>query len=494
MGASRRKRASGRVSALRPGGKIGGHRIGGRCHEGGMAILYNVHGRAPLILKVPKLGPNSPASSLTAFENEMRILQRLHGPHVPRFVAAGPLTRQPYLLMERIDGNDLARAAARAPVALDELRDLGARLGRAIHALHHQNVVHLDVNPSNVRNRADGTMVLIDFGLAHHALLPDQHDAAFGEAEGTTAYIAPEQLHHVRNDSRSDIYALGAILYQLATGHYPFGRPNLLSLRKRLEQPPLPPRALRPDLPPWLQEVILRCLETSPEKRYATAKRVAHLLAHPESVPDTRRAHRLRPLNLAQRTRAWSRSIFQKFESDYLQRPNERLTTSPHVLVALDPNLISEDQKEALRRAVRRIAASEPKSYFTCLSAIPRSEWERASDRRRFAPNLLRLVAMQNWAQPLRLPATRIVYQILPGDPTGIILGYARRHLVDHIIVGARGESAIRQHIGSVSAAVAARADCTVTVVRARREPAKSGVVKTSRKIRARDGLRRRSR
>jgi len=396
--------------------------------------------------------------------------------------------------MERIDGTDLARAAARAPVSVDEVRDLGARLGRAIHALHHQNVVHLDVNPSNVRNRTDGTMVLIDFGLAHHALLPDQHDVAFGEAEGTAAYIAPEQLHYVRNDSRSDIYALGAILYQLATGHYPFGRPNLLSLRKRLEQPPLPPRALRPELPPWLQEIILRCLEISPERRYATAKRVAHLLSHPESVPDTRRAHRLQPLNLVQRTRAWSRSIFRKFESDYLQRPVERLTTSPHVLIALDPGMGSEDQKEALRRAVRRIAASEPKSYFTCLSAIPRDEWEPASDRRRFAPNLLRLVAMQNWAQPLKLPASRMVYQVLPGDPVGSILGYARRHLVDHIIVGARSGSVMRQHIGSVSAAVAARAECTVTVVRTHRSLSPSRPATRKRKTGTSHGVRRNSR
>jgi len=475
MAAARRKRAQRTPVVLRPGARLGRYRVGRLLHEGGMARLYAVEGRRPLILKVPKLGPDRPASSLTAFENELHILKRLRGPHVPRLVAAGDPVHRPFLLLERIAGDDLAQAARRAPVDVDTLRDLGIRLSHAVQALHHQNVIHLDLNPNNVRTRADGTMVLIDFGLAHHAQLPDLHDAAFGEEEGTTATIAPEQLHHVRNDSRSDIYAIGAILYQLATGHYPFGRPNLLSLKKRLEQPPLPPRAHRRDLPPWLQEVILRSLETRPEKRYATPKRIAYLLAHPEAVPDTRRAHRRTPPGLVPRTRAWARSIFQKFDTDTALRPYERLATSPHVLVALDLAHCSEPLKEALRRAVRRLAASEPKSYFTCVSVVPRADWEQAREKRGKAPDIECQMAMRNWAQPLKLPASRIVFLALPGEPAATLLGYARRHLVDHIIIGARGSSALRRHLGSVSAAVAAQATCTVTVVRTRRDVGKTG-------------------
>jgi len=464
---ARTRRASYRPTVLRPGAKIGRFRIGRLMHEGGMARLFAVESRQPLILKTPKLGPGHPASSLVAFENEQRILERLRGPHVPKLVASGDLVRQPFLLLERIEGDDLAQAAQQAPLPVGALQDLGIRLCRAVQALHHQNVIHLDLNPANVRNRADGTMVLIDFGLAHHAALPDLHDAAFGEEEGTTGYIAPEQLHHVRHDSRSDIYAIGAILYRLATGHYPFGRPNLMSLKQRLVAPPLPPRVHRADLPPWLQEIILRCLETRPEARYATAKRVAHLLTHPESVPDTARAHRRTPQALTIRMRAWAKSIFQKFDDGTAQRPYERLTTSPHVLVALDLEHCSEPQKEALRRAVRRLSVSEPKSYFTCLSVM--RERESAQPQRQ-APDVDRHLQMRNWAQPLRLPEARIVYQVLPGEAASAILGYARRHLVDHIIIGARGNSVIRQHLGSVSAAVAAQAGCTVTVVRTRRD------------------------
>jgi len=455
---------------IRPGGMIGRYRIGPLLREGGMARLYTIEADEPLILKVPKLGPDHPASSIVAFENELRVLERLRGPHVPKLVASGDLVRQPYLVLERIDGDDLAQAAQRAPLPVEEVCQLGIRLARAVQALHHQNVIHLDLNPANVRNRADGAMVLIDYGLAHHAALPDLLDSAFGEEEGTTATIAPEQLHHVRTDSRSDIYALGAILYKLATGHHPFGRPNLLSLKRRLVSPPWPPRAHRPDLPPWLQEIILRCLEIRPENRYTTAKRVAHLLAHPETVPDTRRAHSCTPPGIVQRTYAWLRSIFQKFDDEKGQRPYDRLTTSPHVLVALDLEHSSEGQKEALRRAVRRLSASEPRAYFTCLSVVPEPEREQAIVDEKAAPDLRRHVLMRNWVQPLRLPEGRLIFQVLPGHPAATLLDYAHRHLVDHIIIGARGSSRLRQHLGSVSAAVAAQAQCTVTVVRTRKD------------------------
>lgn len=469
MAASRAGRHSKLSAIIRPGVRVGRYTVGTRLHEGGMANIHAVGtARAPLVLKTPKLGPDHPLSSLMAFENEKLVLARLRGPHVPRLIASGDSSERPYLIMERIERDELAQAAKRAPIEIDALCKLGVRLCRAVQALHHQNVVHLDLKPSNVLNRPNGEMVLIDFGLAHHALLPDLHDAAFGEEEGTTPYISPEQLHHVRSESRSDIYAIGAILYQLATGQYPFGRPNLLSLAKRLATPPLPPRCHRPDLPAWLQEIILRCLEIRPEHRYATAKEIAHLLAHPEAVHVGKRGRRTRPPGWLQRLRGWQRSVFQKFDEFPAPRPYELLTTSPHVLVALDLDHCSEALGEALRRAVRRLAHSEPRSYFTCLSVL--SAQERASRGAATTPDVARQFAMRNWAQPLKLAAPRLVFQVLPGDPARAIVDYAHQHQVDFIVIGARASSALRQHLGSVSAAVAAQAPCSVTVVRTRRD------------------------
>lgn len=432
-----------------------------------MARIYRVtHPRhsLPMVMKLPRLEPEAPVSTLNAFENECRILQRLHGPHVPRVIAADDNADRPYLVMEFIEGDRLAQAARRAPLAVAELAALAMPVCRALHDLHRQNVIHLDLNPGNLRNRADGEAVLIDFGLAHHAALPDVMDAAFGEDEGTVAYIAPEQIRHLRSESRSDIYALGAILYQLATGHYPFGRPNMISLKRRLVQPPLPPRFYNPQLPAWLQEIVLHCLEIRPDHRYPTAKRVAYLLAHPEAVALTRRAHRLRPDDRWTRAWLWLRSLYRVFETTPPLHPHERLASSPHVLVAFDPARTNAALDEAMRRAVERIARHEKHSYFTCLAVATGKELETNADAL-----LEHQIAMRRWAKPLRLPPERIVFHALAGGPADKIVEYARQHVVDQIIIGERrGSGAARRFLGGLCSKVTAQAPCTVTVMRPR--------------------------
>jgi len=472
------------------GERIDGFRIGALLHDGGMANLYRVTRagqRRALVMKVPKLGPGAPVSSYAAFENELQIVRRLHGPHAPRVVAVGDLARTPYLVMERIEGDALAQAAGAAPVSVARVQELGARLADAVHALHRQNVIHLDVHPGNVRNRANGVAVLVDYGLAHGAGLPDRIDAGFGEEEGTTPYIAPEQVRHLRSESRSDVYAIGAVLYRLATGHFPFGRPNLLSLKKRLFEPPYPPRVHNPELPPWLQEIILRCLEIRPEQRYSTARQVAYLLRHPEAVHVTRRGHRREPEHVLTRFRLWWRSLYEVFDESQVVVPLERLAYSPHVLVALDLRQATNPLRYALRSAVRRVARSEAHSFFTFLTVVgPR---ERAG-----AAIATRLAEMRHWAQPLKLAADRAFFQVLPGMPASALLGYARRHGIDSIVIGARGSSVLRRYLGSVSARVVAEAPCSVTVVRSRIEASGHGGLKPGARSGARGKTRTRRR
>lgn len=459
---------------VRAGETVDGFAVGKLLHEGGMAYLYRVTRRgtpAPMLMKVPKIGPDAPAAALPALENELRVLQRVHGPHVPRLFGHGDLRTTPYLVMEYIEGDRFAHAETRAPLPVDEIATLGAALCKAVHVLHHQNVIHLDLNPRNVRNRADGTAVLIDFGIAHHASLPDLIDAAFGEAAGTAAFVAPEQVRELRSESRSDIFAIGVILYQFATGHYPFGRANLLSLKRRLFEPPLPPRAHRPDLPPWLQEVILRCLEIRPEQRYTTAKEAAHALTHPDSVHLSARAHRTRPADWLTRLRLRWRSLYEVFDESDPVRPFERLSHAPHVLVALDLPHASEPLKQALRTAVRKFARNEPHSYFTCLNVVRAASPSSMRPKEPIASPAERIAEMRNWAQPLHLPPGRISFHVTDGSPAEIISDYAHHHVLDHIIVGARGSSAMRRILGSVSARVVAEAPCSVTVVRPRELP-----------------------
>ena len=433
-----------------------------------MSRLYDVTHpgyRLPLVAKVPRLGPGAPLSALTAIENEHRILERLHGPHVTRLVYASELERAPCLVLEYVAGDEYARALREVPLPLERLRTLGIALCRAVHELHRQNVIHLDLSPGNVRTRADGTAVLIDFGLAHHAAMPDMMDAAFGQDEGTAAYIAPEQVRHVRSESRSDLYAIGVMLYLYATGAYPFGRPNLLSLTRRLYEPPVPPRRHQPDLPVWLQEIILRLLEIRPDDRYPTAREVAYLLAHPEAVSLTARSKRKTRPGLATRLALRVRSLYEVFDERPLKRPYERISAAPHVLIALDLAQTSGVLQQALRNAVRKFVHGEPEVYLTCLNivptALPPDETEGTGAR---------LIAMRHWAHPLGLRGDRVFFHLAYGDPATAIIEYARAHMIDYIIVGARGSSRLRRLLGSVSSRVVAEAPCTVITVRSRRE------------------------
>lgn len=453
---------------VKPGDEVDGFTVGAAVAHGGLSDIYHCTHPAhegPLVIKVPRLGADAPRLALTAFENEVRVLERINLACVPRVVTVGDLFSAPYYVMEFLPGDEFRLAAREAPIDVERVRDLGTRLARAVHNLHRENVIHLDLNPGNVRSRDDGELVLIDFGLAHHARLPDLIDAAFGEEEGTTAYISPEQVKHIRNDLRSDIYALGAILYQLATGQFPFGRPNLLSLQKRLHQLPPPPRYHRPDLPPWLQEVILRCLERHPRDRYATAKQVAYALAHPNSVTLTERARLDRPEHWSRRARRWLKTLGDTYENEP-GIPIERLATAPHVLVALDLDHASDSLRAVLRQAVRKFVRSEPHCYITVLTVVT-----PVSERDPSRPASARLVELNHWAQPLKLDESRVYYQVLPGaDPAGTLIDYARHHQVDHVIMCARASSAVRRYLGSVSSRVVAEATCTVTVVRSRHD------------------------
>lgn len=448
---------------LRPGERLDGFRIEKLLAEGGMARVYRVRHarhRRPLVMKVPRIEQGAPPSALGAHENELRLLERLHGEHVPRLIAHGDLETQPYLVMDYFERAPLQEALRAGPLAVGRIAELMIPVCRAVHDLHCQNVIHLDLSPSNIRARANGEIVLIDFGIAHHAALPDLIDSAFGEAEGTTPYIAPEQIKHVRHDSRSDIYALGAILYRLATGEYPFGRPNQLSLSKRLVQPPLPPRAHRPELPPWLQEVILRCLAIRPERRFATARQLAYALAHPDSVVLTHRSRQLRPAGGWTRLRLWWRSLYLAFDEGEPVIPHERLSTTPHILVALDLGHSSDALQQVLRTTVRRLAQADPHGYFTFITVVPPGQ--SGADA---------VMALHHWAHPLRLSRERAAFHALPGrDPAAVIVQYAHVHRVDQIVIGARASSAWRRLLGSVSARVVAEAACTVSVVRSRHD------------------------
>jgi len=454
--------------------EVGGYRVRGLLHEGGMALLYDVEScdadersSFPLLMKVPRLGFGSHPGCLVGFEVERMVLARLKGPHVPRLVASGDEDGAPWLVMERIEGSRLTEAVARAPLAPGEVARLTGAVAAAVHDLHRQDVIHLDLKPENVLFRPDGTAVLVDFGLARHAALPDLVEEEFGLPAGTGAAISPEQLARVRSDPRSDLFALGVIAYRLATGRLPFGAPTTqAAMRRRLWLDPVPPRTIAPGLPAWLQEIILRCLEAKPAARYATAAQLAHDLAHPDQVPLTERGHRLRRRGPLLAARRWVENLLETPPA--APTPAAQLARAPHVMVAVDLADRRPGLAEAMRAALRRALVAEPDLRVTLVAICPPQPFgEEAAPDLEQGQQTSALIELRHWAQPLSLPAEKLrLHAEASADPAGVLLDYAATHHADRIIVGARGHSALRRYLGSVSARVVAEASCTVTVVR----------------------------
>ena len=171
-----------------------------------------------------------------------------------------------------------------------EAARIGAAIADAIHSIHQQDVIHLDVKPENIILIPDGTAALLDFGFAHHARYPDLLAEETRFAAGSAPYVSPEQILGTREDPRSDIFALGVVLYEMVTAKLPFGEPDT-DVRNRLWLDPTPPAVHFPTVPPWLQEIILRCLEPTAALRYQTAANVAFDLRDAISKTDAYLAH-----------------------------------------------------------------------------------------------------------------------------------------------------------------------------------------------------------
>ena len=450
-------------------------------HESQVSKLYRVRHAdhtIPLIMKVPKISVILPSSVFAGFETEMRILSKLRGVYTPGIYGKGDLAKAPYYVMEYIEGTDLQQAAQSGPLAVDEICRLMIPVCKAVHEMHRHNIIHLDLKPDNIRNRADGHVVLLDFGTAHQSQLPDMYTVTHEQQPITMDYVAPEQLFGVRTDSRSDIYAIGAILYELATGRAPFPGANMLTVKRRLHMPPKPPRAIRPDIPQWLQEVILKCLEIRPDDRFHTVKEVAYSLAHPNMVELTERADMLRRPGPFTILSNWLANREFNFVGKTETQPQTRLTTAPHFLIAVKLLHASEELKSAMRDTIMKIARTEKHSYFTCLSILPRENFSGRESVDDFInlshPKHIQTQAeLRHWLEPIKLAKSRINIQVFYGDPATEIINYANQFAVDHIIMCAHRSEGAKKTVGSVPTYVIAEAACSVTIVRTRQDKIK---------------------
>jgi nucleotide-binding universal stress UspA family protein len=438
---------------------------------GSMAQIWRVEGEGadtPLVMKIPLILDGDDPTMIVGFEMEQMIMPRLRGPHVPRFVAAGDFSAQPYIVMEFVEGRSLYERMGDAPFPADQVATFGIAVAQALTDLHRQNVLHLDVKPANIIIRNDGTAVLVDYGLARHLRLPDLLTEEFRIPIGTAPYIAPEQVLRVRDDPRSDIFALGAVLCELVTGRQPFGDPKgSRALRKRLWSDPVPPRALNAACPDWLQEIILRCLAVDPAERYPTAAQLAFDLAHPAQVTLTQRAAKMR------RDR-WGARLLRRLRATAAERPapppvEAGFDEAPIIVAAVDLSQDYCDIAAEVRTMAGRMLAALPNARLACVNVLKlkRIGIDETLDEEGRAFHVSRLVLLRAWADPLGLPADRVSHHVLESvDPAEAIITYARENRAEQVIMGARAHSAARRYLGSVSSQVVAEAPCTVTVVR----------------------------
>lgn len=445
-----------------PGAEIDGFKLGEQIHLGTMASIYRLVGDSgplPLIMKIPRLGAGERTANVVSFEVCRIVLGALgQSPHHPTLVAYGDVETTPYLVMEYIDGRMLNEWTRRAPIPAEQTAQLGHALAMALHDIHRQDVVHLDLKSTNVMYRASGEAAIIDFGLSSHRHYPDLLAEEFRIPIGNWSSMAPEQVLGVRCDPRSDLFAAGALLYELATGRSPYGNPNSpAQLRRRLYRDPVPPRALVPQTPPWLQEVILHCLEVDGEQRYASAAQVAFDLANPAQVAITERGERGRragPVTLARR---WLEA--RKFEPRPCPPPSTAVTPARIVMVALAAQS-DEALFEALRDALRRVCAMDDRCRVACMTVVPPAA--TLSDDTATGRHIKHLVNLRRWGKPLELAEDRLTYHVLESDkPEAALIDYATMNDVAQIVIGADVRWFAR---------VAAEAPCSVTVVRTRSE------------------------
>ena len=452
-----------------PGEMVDDFLVWERVHAGAQGVIYRVTGpeaARPLLMKVPRLHSADAAESLLSYETEARILPELSGPHVPRFVAAGDLRRLPYLVLEQVEGRSLEAELGRAPMSAAEVARIGAAIADALRSLHFQETVHCDLKPDNIILRPDGEAVLIDFGVAWHARFPDLLAEEERLSAGSAPYLSPEQLLGVRGDPRSDLFSLGVILYELATGELPFGMPvSTGGQRQRLWMEADPPAVLSAQVTPALQEVILRCLEPQAEQRYQSAAQLAFDLRHPEQVPLTERASRKEPAGFFAQTRRWWRARGAPLLPPRVAR---LLDAAPVIMVAVDTAHPDDERLPALQRVTGEVLSLSREFRLICVSVVKAAPPGSDGGEGPAQLQIQHTLRLRNWTAPLGLPAQRLSLHVLVApDPAGALVEFARRNHVDLIVIGApRPSQEALAWWRSVASAVTAKAHCSVHVVR----------------------------
>jgi serine/threonine protein kinase len=268
---------------INPGEKVDHYRIDGMIARTATATIFraiDLRTDQRVAIKVPHPELETDPTFSDRFRREQEIGQQLNHPGLIEVVTDQDRSR-PYIVMEWFEGRPLSRIMAEGKIGSERAVRIVIEICKALEYIHNHGIVHRDLRPAHILVDGEDHIKLIDFGAAGQAAARRITFTNISQITGGSEYISPEELKGKRGDARSDIYAVGIILYEMLTGKSPFPGAEAVD---RILNHPVPPRETNPAIPPQLQEVVYRALEREPGKRYANARDFARDLERLDQV------------------------------------------------------------------------------------------------------------------------------------------------------------------------------------------------------------------